>query len=246
MEYEKMKDVTIGTLEQVFYTACCVVFFSIIIPLLAVFIFFITGLGSLVLDNVSTFEQFESNPSVTFVVSLISLFLIVPLLKYSLYSSIRTQIMARLAIRSVHLCPFFCVLIAVFVYMVVEYYLAEYLMVEAPNFMLEMQAQTNNLLDKSLLFFSVVVIAPIFEEVIFRGVAFYRLQQTVLGVSGAVIIPSLIFTFLHGQYDQADIFVLLFVFSCFMGGIRSLSGNIWYCVLGHMIINLFAISEFIL
>ena len=146
MEYEKMKDVTIGTLEQVFYTACWVVFFSIIIPLLAVFIFFITGLGSLVLDNVSTCEQFESNPSVTFVVSLISLFLIVPLLKYSLYSSIRTQIMARLAIRSVHLCPFFCVLIAVFVYMVVEYYLAEYLMVEAPNFMLEMQAQTNNLL----------------------------------------------------------------------------------------------------
>lgn len=102
-----MKSVTIGTVEQVFYTVCWMVFFSIIIPLLAVFIFFITGLGSLVLDNVSTFEQFESNPSVTFVVSLISLFLIVPLLKYSLYSSERTQIMARLAIRSVRLCPFF-------------------------------------------------------------------------------------------------------------------------------------------
>ena len=83
--------------------------------------------------------------------------------------------MARLAIRSVRLCPLVYALIAVFVYMVVEYYLADYLMVEAPNFMLEMQAQTNNLLDKSLLFFSVVVIAPIFEEVIFRGVAFYRL-----------------------------------------------------------------------
>lgn len=249
-EYERicknMKSETIGTVEQVFYTVCWVAFFSIIIPMVAVFIFFITGLGSLVLDNVSTFEQFESNPNVTFIVSLISLLLIIPLLKYSLYSSERTQIIARLAVQPVRICPLVYVSIVTFAYMIVEYYLADHLMVEAPNFMLEMQGQTNNLLDKSLLFFAVVVIAPIFEEMIFRGVAFYRLQQTALGVSGAVIIPSLIFAFLHGQYDQVNIFVLLFLFSCFMGGVRSLTGNIWYCVLGHMIINLFAISELIL
>lgn len=130
-------------------------------------------------------------------------------------------------------------------YVLLEQWLFGLMEVALPDFMLEVKAQISSPLDKIMLFLAVVFIGPIFEEVVFRGVAFYRLKQNPLGASGAIIIPSIVFTMIHGQYDQVEIYISLFVFSCLMGLIRHLSGNLWYCIIVHMLCNLLALGEII-
>ncbi|WP_262501227.1 CPBP family intramembrane glutamic endopeptidase [Pseudoalteromonas sp. FUC4] len=130
-------------------------------------------------------------------------------------------------------------------YVLLEQGFFGFMEVAVPDFTLEIKAQTNSLLDKILLLLAVVFIGPIYEEVVFRGVAFYRLKKTALGAIGAIIIPSIVFTLIHGQYDQVEIFISVFVFSCLMGLLRHLSGNLWYCIIAHMICNLLVLGDII-
>lgn len=51
-----------------------------------------------------------------------------------------------------------------------------------------------------LLWFSVVVDAPIFEEMIFRGFLFRGWSSTRLGALGAIMLTSLLFGLIHVQY----------------------------------------------
>ena len=52
-----------------------------------------------------------------------------------------------------------------------------------------------------LLFVAVVIIAPIFEELLFRGFMFKGLQSSRLGVGSAIVISSGIWAVIHLQYN---------------------------------------------
>ena len=78
--------------------------------------------------------------------------------------------------------------------------------------------------------------APIFEELVFRGFIFARLQRSVLGKSGALILTSLIFTLIHSQYQGIELFAL-FTFAILLGLIRIKTNNIKYCILIHALNN---------
>tara|TARA_B100001057_G_scaffold77007_1_gene71769 strand:+ start:1125 stop:1844 length:720 start_codon:yes stop_codon:yes gene_type:complete len=86
---------------------------------------------------------------------------------------------------------------------------------------------------------SVIIIAPIAEEFIFRGFLYSQLSRTKLGPWGAVTLSSLLWTFIHFQYE-ALILVVLFGFGIFLGYIRMAYNNLSLPIALHAINNTFA------
>jgi uncharacterized protein len=90
--------------------------------------------------------------------------------------------------------------------------------------------------DNLLAFVTLVVLAPIAEEALFRGYLYGKLKKYAPGVIAAII-TSVLFGIVHGQLNVAvDVFVLSMV----LCGLRSLTGSIWAGVLVHMIKNAIA------
>lgn len=234
-----------STVESLLYTLYWLAFFSLALPMASYLIIFLSGGGGLLLNNLTHLEQLESNPGLVFISTFLTAVLTLPFLKPTLDTQNKSEVIGRLAIENVALFPLIITVLLTAAYVLLEQWFFGFMEVALPDFMLDFKAQTNSLLDKIMLFLAVVFIGPIFEEVVFRGVAFYRLKKTALGVSGAIIIPSIMFALIHGQYDQVEVYISLFVFSCLVGLIRHLSGNLWYCIIVHMICNLLALGEII-
>lgn len=84
-----------------------------------------------------------------------------------------------------------------------------------------------------LAFVSLVVVAPIAEEVLFRGYLFGKLRKYV-PVWGSVLITSLLFALVHFQWNVSlDVFALSLVL-CML---RVVSGSLWPSILLHMLKN---------
>jgi uncharacterized protein len=87
--------------------------------------------------------------------------------------------------------------------------------------------------DNLLAFLTLVVLAPIAEETLFRGYLYGKLKRYVPLVWAAVI-TSLLFALAHLQLNVGiDVFILSLV----LCGLRSLTGSIWAGVLVHMLKN---------
>jgi len=86
---------------------------------------------------------------------------------------------------------------------------------------------------------SVVIIAPIAEEFIFRGFLYSQLSRTRIGPWGAVTLISLLWTVIHFQYE-ALILIVLFIFGIFLGYIRMAYKSLSLPIMLHGINNLFA------
>lgn len=89
-------------------------------------------------------------------------------------------------------------------------------------------------------FTTLVVIAPIAEEILFRGYLYGKVRRHA-PIWVAIIVTSLLFGFVHGQWNVA---VDTFILSCVLCGLRELTGSVWAGILVHMIKN--AIAFYIL
>jgi membrane protease YdiL (CAAX protease family) len=85
-----------------------------------------------------------------------------------------------------------------------------------------------------LLVFAVVVAAPVFEELLFRGHLQSVLSRGLNRPWAAIVITSLIFAAFHAELWM---FVPLFVLSCGFGLMYERTGNLWAPVTMHAIFN---------
>ena len=132
---------------------------------------------------------------------------------------------------------FFNFNLAIFVYFIFSYFTSSALAVETPQSMIDIYNSTDYLF---LLFFAVVIIAPIFEELIFRGFIFKGLEGSPLGVIATIIITSILFTLIHsGQYDFT-ILAILFPLALILGLSRYRSGGIYLPIYLHFVNNLYS------
>lgn len=84
-----------------------------------------------------------------------------------------------------------------------------------------------------LAFLTLVVLAPVAEELLFRGYLYGRLRRW-MAIWLAAIVTSVVFGVVHGQWNVGlDVFVLSLV----MCRLREMTGSIWAGVLVHMIKN---------
>lgn len=84
-----------------------------------------------------------------------------------------------------------------------------------------------------LAFITLVVVAPIAEEVLFRGYLYGKLKKFV-PVWVAIIVTSLSFGVIHGAWNLA---IDTFALSLILCTLREITGNIWASILLHMIKN---------
>jgi membrane protease YdiL (CAAX protease family) len=122
-------------------------------------------------------------------------------------------------------------------YFIISHFASTALGIETPQMMIDMYNTTDYLF---LLFIAVVIAAPIFEELVFRGFMFKGLKNSPLGIIGTLIITSVLFTLIHaGQYDL-NILAILFPLAVILGLARQRSGGIYLPIYLHFVNNLYS------
>ncbi|MBQ6375884.1 CPBP family intramembrane metalloprotease [Candidatus Saccharibacteria bacterium] len=87
--------------------------------------------------------------------------------------------------------------------------------------------------ERIMAFFVLVVVAPVMEEIIFRGWLYGKLRSR-MGAVAAVLIASLVFGVMHFQWNVGVNVFALSVVLCVM---REVTGTIYAGILAHMIKN---------
>lgn len=93
-----------------------------------------------------------------------------------------------------------------------------------------------------LLGFAVVVAAPLFEEIFFRGFMLFGISRSRFGVTGAILITAVIWTAVHAQYDwyiRTNILMIGILF----GYARHKSGSLLPSLTMHGLMNAMALIE---
>ncbi|MEL0082477.1 MAG: CPBP family intramembrane glutamic endopeptidase [Gammaproteobacteria bacterium] len=103
-----------------------------------------------------------------------------------------------------------------------------------PDFLIEVYRSAQPL---PLFWLVVVALSPIAEEVYFRGFIFIGLRNSLLGVSGAIIVTALLWSIIHLQYDFYDK-SLIFIWGLFLGWLRFRYNTLVLPVLMHCLVNL--------
>ena len=93
-----------------------------------------------------------------------------------------------------------------------------------------------------LLWATVIVAAPLGEELFFRGFLFRGLQASRLGTVGAILIASSWWAAIHLQYDMFQIGILL-AFGLFLGAARAKTESTLVHIAIHALMNLIATVE---
>jgi membrane protease YdiL (CAAX protease family) len=88
----------------------------------------------------------------------------------------------------------------------------------------------------------IVLLAPVVEELIFRGAAFTRLARTGLEASGAIAVTAANFANHHLQYGSGAVMMIL-VDGLFYGLARAKTGSVLVPLLCHMLGNSYAAWE---
>lgn len=92
-----------------------------------------------------------------------------------------------------------------------------------------------------LAFITLVIIAPVAEEAIFRGYLYGKLRKSV-PIWAAIGVTSLLFGLLHMKWDGgllagANVGLDVFVLSIVMCSLREMTGSIWAGIILHMLKN---------
>ena len=105
---------------------------------------------------------------------------------------------------------------------------------QTPSFMLNIEYP--NTFSIYLLLFSVMFIAPLIEEVVFRGFLLKGFSKTFMGAEGAVALTSLLWAVMHLQYEFAYVAVI-FMIGLVFGYARIKTQSLFVPMTMHMVMN---------
>jgi len=95
---------------------------------------------------------------------------------------------------------------------------------------------------KPLFWFALCLVAPVVEEIVFRGFLFAGFERSKLGPIGTVIVTSLSWTAVHVQYGFYELTVVL-LFGLVLGAVRARTASVVPTVAVHVTINIVAAVE---
>lgn len=87
---------------------------------------------------------------------------------------------------------------------------------------------------------AIVVMAPLWEEILFRGFVFAGYARSPVGPIGAILIPSVIWAAIHMQYEIHDI-VTIFVLGIVIGVARWRTNSLYVPIAIHLVLNSIAL-----
>jgi uncharacterized protein len=93
-----------------------------------------------------------------------------------------------------------------------------------------------------LFWIALIVAAPIFEELFFRGFLLPGFAASFIKPAGAVLITAALWAVIHLQYDLYGI-ITIFVMGLLLGAVRLMSGSVLLSIGLHAFSNLIAMLE---
>jgi len=93
-----------------------------------------------------------------------------------------------------------------------------------------------------LFYLAVVVVAPIFEELFFRGFIYQGIRYSFLGIPGAIVLPAILWGLIHIQYEWFDK-VGIFIFGVVLGCARMRSRSTYVTIAMHALNNSLALVQ---
>lgn len=105
-----------------------------------------------------------------------------------------------------------------------------------PDSMSALYASAN---PKWIFWIALVIAAPLFEELFFRGFLFRGLQSSFVGSTGTIVVTSLVWASIHLQYDAYGI-ATVFVLGLLLGAARAYAGTLLLPLGMHSVANLVA------
>jgi CAAX protease family protein len=108
-----------------------------------------------------------------------------------------------------------------------------------PSFMVEAYKSARAANALPLMFVAIVVMAPLGEEIAFRGFLFRGLAASRIGIHGTLVLTSAAWALMHVQYD-AFILLMIFGIGLLLGWLRWASGSVLLTIILHMLANLAA------
>lgn len=109
----------------------------------------------------------------------------------------------------------------------------------SPEFMLQAYGSAN---PRWLLWLALVVAAPVFEEIFFRGFLFKGLAASRLRWYGATVVTSVLWAAIHVQYDWDGIFAI-FALGLVFGAARAMTNSTLLTIWLHGLVNAAATAE---
>ncbi len=86
-----------------------------------------------------------------------------------------------------------------------------------------------------------LLVAPLFEEIIFRACGFRLWRYTRLGLYGTLLLTSLLFTLIHIQQYSWQLLMFTFCLGMILGLSREKTGSLLVPLILHTLNNLFAV-----
>jgi membrane protease YdiL (CAAX protease family) len=114
-----------------------------------------------------------------------------------------------------------------------------------PRFMREAYLSARTSHSVVLFLIAVVIVAPITEEIAFRGFLFRGLSESFLGTAGTLIVTSAAWAAMHIQYDWITL-SQIFLIGLLLGWLRWASGSTLLTIALHMLANLAACVQTII
>jgi membrane protease YdiL (CAAX protease family) len=102
-----------------------------------------------------------------------------------------------------------------------------------PNWMVDIYRSASFL---PLFLFSILVVAPVLEEVVFRGFLFAGLRRSRLGNVGAILVASLVWASVHVQYEWFYV-GQVFALGLLLGAARLRTGSLIPPILMHALFS---------
>ncbi len=96
-----------------------------------------------------------------------------------------------------------------------------------------------------LFLLALVVLGPLFEEVLFRGFMFAGLRHSRLGNPGAIVVTAVLWAAIHLQYDIYGI-ATIFAMGILLGVVRMKTGSLYLTFALHATVNLLAVTQVVL
>lgn len=90
----------------------------------------------------------------------------------------------------------------------------------------------------ALLWFALVIAAPVFEEALFRGFLYEGLRRTRTGAGGTIVVTTLLWTLLHAAQYDAFFLALIALIGILLGIARERTGSLYVPLAIHGVNNL--------
>lgn len=108
-----------------------------------------------------------------------------------------------------------------------------------PEFVSTIYSSTNSVW---MLWIAIVIAAPIFEELFFRGFVITGLSNTFMGPIGAIAISALTWAAIHVQYELYIIFII-FIFGLVLGLVRLKTNSVLLTIGLHAFMNFLSMIQ---